>query len=467
MDHFKQYAQKLHNNGYSVTPIRPRSKLPALNNWPNISYNKSGIDKASLEYANCGVGIVTGDVIAIDIDVSDPEICEYMIQFTLELLGPAPIRIGRAPRALLMYKTGSQVIRKQRTAKYKDAEGGKHQVEILGVGCQFVISGWHPGTKKDYYFRDRDDASGQESDTTWDTILSSPMAKLRPVSPGKLDKIKNEFERMRRSEWTKISKAKKSRPKEIYEDENDAAAMAMALPEPIDYEPDEIATVLESIDPNNLGYDEWLSALMGIHYQFYGSDKGRDLAVAWASDYSASDDSEDIISKYAGFECDPQSPTTFASVLAIRNEHETLGILREEYKSSDLRSIAPAPKEGEAKPAKKRQSNLVGRRLDKLDEYLARFVLIQQGSLVADLKDTKPLLPHKEFAMSTLDDVMEVDVAKPPISDPDKTEFKTVASLWISDKEAMKCCSMTNDLTQPWGKLEGVFNSAAGTYSAD
>ena len=61
----------------------------------------------------------------------------------LNLLGPAPVRIGRAPKSLLVYRTAEPFARV--AAILHGPEGVKHLVEVLGKGRQFLVHGQHPG----------------------------------------------------------------------------------------------------------------------------------------------------------------------------------------------------------------------------------------------------------------------------------------------------------------------------------
>ena len=69
------------------------------------------------------------------------------------MLGSAPVRIGAAPKRLLLYRTDAP-FPKMRSRAFTlpgDKPGDKaHQIEILGDGQQFVAYGIHPGTGRPY-----------------------------------------------------------------------------------------------------------------------------------------------------------------------------------------------------------------------------------------------------------------------------------------------------------------------------
>lgn len=65
-----------------------------------------------------------------------------------------PVRIGRAPKRLLLVSGGGIELRKHRTPQFLDANGTAHMVEVLANGQQFVASGIHPKTGKTYVWMD-------------------------------------------------------------------------------------------------------------------------------------------------------------------------------------------------------------------------------------------------------------------------------------------------------------------------
>lgn len=94
-----------------------------------------------------GLGLQGRVVPGIDIDVSDPTIALDIEALAMLHLGPAPVRIGRAPRRLLAYEwaPGEKPATRRRHVIGPDAI-----VELLGDGQQFVAEGVHPGTMKPY-----------------------------------------------------------------------------------------------------------------------------------------------------------------------------------------------------------------------------------------------------------------------------------------------------------------------------
>jgi len=90
---------------------------------------------------DAGVGIVAGSVAGVDIDIAeDGELALRIEQLAREHLGDTPaLRIGRAPKRLLVYRTA---------VPFKGLKC--HPLEVLCLGQQFVAYAIHPGTCRPY-----------------------------------------------------------------------------------------------------------------------------------------------------------------------------------------------------------------------------------------------------------------------------------------------------------------------------
>jgi Bifunctional DNA primase/polymerase, N-terminal len=99
-----RYGAKLIENGFVITPIRRGDKAPGPADWQKLPSTIEQLDKwLANGYSRSGVGIVTRHNPAVDIDTLDPTISAQMVEFTRQLVGPAPLRIGMAPKALLLF----------------------------------------------------------------------------------------------------------------------------------------------------------------------------------------------------------------------------------------------------------------------------------------------------------------------------------------------------------------------------
>jgi len=75
----------------------------------------------------------------------------------------------------------------------------------------------------------------------------------------------------------------------------------------------EAVEILNYISPE-MGYDDWLKVLMGLHDRFYGSDDGLYLADEWSSQGVDYPGSEEIEYKWRSFTVNKAGGVTFASV---------------------------------------------------------------------------------------------------------------------------------------------------------
>lgn len=98
------------------------------------------------------VGLRADHFPALDIDCLDEKLAAIIEQAALATLGPAPMREGKAPKRLLMYRTDAPFGRMRLWIEKGDT---KHLVEVLGVGNQYLVHGIHPATKAPYRW-DRD-----------------------------------------------------------------------------------------------------------------------------------------------------------------------------------------------------------------------------------------------------------------------------------------------------------------------
>lgn len=95
------------------------------------------------------IGIRAGRFPGLDIDSLDPVVAEQVERIAHTVLGPAPVRTGKAPKRLLMYRlTLDQTFARMRLLLTKD--GVTHLIELLADGQQYLVYGTHPSTKRPY-----------------------------------------------------------------------------------------------------------------------------------------------------------------------------------------------------------------------------------------------------------------------------------------------------------------------------
>jgi hypothetical protein len=139
--------------------IDSRGKAPGVKRhdgtWMGLDWMKVTPTDADLELwadMGAGVGIRTGEgLIALDIDSTNDLIAHQAMKLAKEMLGPAPHRIGRWPKVILVYRTLDPVPYQ----RVEFTQGGKNErIELLSEGKQFVAHGTHPTAKKPYEWPD-------------------------------------------------------------------------------------------------------------------------------------------------------------------------------------------------------------------------------------------------------------------------------------------------------------------------
>lgn len=163
-------ALKLYQNGYtdivSVIPpgaelsplskVKPESagKAPGRKNsqgrWVGYGWQSetcSEADAAKMDADKANIGLKAGSFPGVDIDCTDEQISLLIERLALKLLGPAPVRIGQAPKRLLMYRCEEPFARMRLWFRVAEKQ---HLIEVLGEGQQYVVSGIHPRTQKPY-----------------------------------------------------------------------------------------------------------------------------------------------------------------------------------------------------------------------------------------------------------------------------------------------------------------------------
>ena len=136
---YAEVADCLLDNGYEPLPLIPNSKRPAPSRWTAGAIDDARVDAWSRSFGTGGVGLRTGALAAVDIDIDDPELAHEIAARAEALFGQTLVRAGRWPRRLLIFRA-------QMPSRKLSVPG----VEILGCGQQFVAFGLHPATGRPY-----------------------------------------------------------------------------------------------------------------------------------------------------------------------------------------------------------------------------------------------------------------------------------------------------------------------------
>lgn len=251
--HFPEIAPQLVANGYTrPVPIVAGSKRPPMDAWQQFQYDPTD----TTSWATYGTGIITGEVIGVDIDCYDHQVTESLRNLAQRILGPTLIRVGSPPKELLVYRT-AELLTKTQTQLYKipgTPKGSK--VEILATGQQFVAFAVHMDTGKPY---------------TWvadESPLNTPLSKLPEVGATKLSIFLQMADEILAAAAGQAPAAPKSAPPKKAADDSrwpiDAGAAALALVDLLPGERDKwrnLAWALRDMcgDESFPAFDKWSS----------------------------------------------------------------------------------------------------------------------------------------------------------------------------------------------------------------
>lgn len=150
---FKMLAAKLVRNGW--VPIPAKGKVPFVRTWLQKSPESLASLRKSQHYADCNVGLRTGESIedgwklaGLDFDVDCPEFVEKVAREARALQANVAVRYGRSGRCLLPVAVKSSV--RSTTIKLVTPDGEKRSVDILAKGRMFIAYGIHPDTGSAY-----------------------------------------------------------------------------------------------------------------------------------------------------------------------------------------------------------------------------------------------------------------------------------------------------------------------------
>jgi hypothetical protein len=137
--------------GWNCVPSSPNDKACYVKGWPDIETSEHHIDNwAHTSGAHSNTAIVCNkNYVAVDIDIaSNVDLALQVQALAFQHLGATDfIRVGRAPKRLLVYR---QLPGSITSVSYKSAAANGDGVEILSKGKNFVAFGLHPETGSSY-----------------------------------------------------------------------------------------------------------------------------------------------------------------------------------------------------------------------------------------------------------------------------------------------------------------------------
>lgn len=115
-------------------------------NWQDYTPTAGDIER--WERSNANIGLKAARYPALDIDVVNESLSRIIGDMAKKALGNAPVRVGRWPKQLFMYRTDEPIGRMR--LRFRDGKGVEQLVELLGDGQQYVVGGIHPVTREPY-----------------------------------------------------------------------------------------------------------------------------------------------------------------------------------------------------------------------------------------------------------------------------------------------------------------------------
>lgn len=274
---FRDAGRTLLANGYLIIPIKPGEKRPALSAWQNARLGAGDLGG----YPDHGVGILCGQgaspVVGIDIDISHPVIGPAIISWCRANLGWAPERVGAAPRVLLTYRAESGGWAKSNSVSFFDpndpvkpsGKRNEQQIEVLGLGQQFVAYHMHPDTGRPYEWTD-----------LFGGLEHVRAADLPVISEQQVEGLMLELDRLvRATPGLETVHSPVGTTLALSDDD-----WLLGVQSKTDTTLEGARTLLAQLD-NRVGadYDTWVTVGMALHHQFDGSAAALALWDEWGS----------------------------------------------------------------------------------------------------------------------------------------------------------------------------------------
>lgn len=131
-----------------------RGKAPGRRNrngtWGGYDWRKHKVtagDARQWSIAGANIGLRSASYPGLDIDTLDERLSDQLQNIATDQLGVTQVRIGRAPKRLMIYRTATPFARMR---MFIEKDGVTHLVELLGDGQQYLVHGTHPVTRRPY-----------------------------------------------------------------------------------------------------------------------------------------------------------------------------------------------------------------------------------------------------------------------------------------------------------------------------
>lgn len=382
---YETVAPQLLNNGFEPIPVEGKRAMGL--GWQSVRIDEAYVRRTAAWCGGASVGLRTGHLVAIDIDITDPVVAERVSQSAREHFGEGPIRIGLAPKLLILFATDTPVP-KHESALWVEpgapADSKGHRVEILGAGQQFVAYGRHAKTNQPYRWPN----GGPLDIEPWALPIVDPMEVHRWVDEVVPSLIPEN--------WEIKKKGSRSRSGPIDRDD----ALAYYKPQHTDVTLDDARWILEKLNelqPERCDdREDWLRVGMALHHQFAASPEAFELWFDWSS-VSDRFDPDICEAHWDGFQADQREDQ-----VTIGSIKSWLGDLWRDYRAEKYpRGVIPAPQEDAADEFA--QWSPEGLTVDYGDDAVARLRAMSQAEvrsswLTIALEATTPVAEDKIIA---------------------------------------------------------------------
>jgi len=285
---------------YEHPSVSSPGKQPFIKNWTSFRADKltlSEIQRWVYHQNHPGTGILTGvgGLIAVDIDVTEPDLAARLQRVAAVLLGSSPfLRIGRSPKALLLYRVAGEPTKLATKELWKEI-AGKAQIEILGMGQQFVAFGIHPTTKQPYAWPNKSPLEASPSDVP---EISEDAVKGFVVAAEGI---------LRGAGYTTVQDSKRSAA------EGTKSPIPFGIPSALAFPPstrEEVEAALNAT-PNTHDWSGWVKIGAAIFHAL--GDSGEELFLGWSAK-SNKNNPEATKAKWNSFRTSPMNQVTAATL---------------------------------------------------------------------------------------------------------------------------------------------------------
>ena len=259
-------AHRISELGYHPVPIQPGRKGPTFADWQSYRATSDSINR---DFPPHGVviGVLHDNLGAVDIDVYCPDLAAKLRDEWISRFPQTLERVGQAPKTAFVFRLPDDPYTIRNTQKHKK-DGFEAQVEIRTKTGQIVAYGKHPVTKQPYKWPGKD---------LWET----PIKSLRMISDWEVQEYRDWADQQIK-QWAGVEDQQSTLiDQPIFKIDLGSYAG-------LDDGPPKEEAVKEALSyiPADLGHDDWLQVLMGLHDYYNGSAAGLSIAQDWSSAYA-------------------------------------------------------------------------------------------------------------------------------------------------------------------------------------